>query len=78
MAALTQVVAPLAIAYFDERAAGIYGHVRARLERLGQTIGPLDTLIAAHSLSLGTILVTNNEREFRRVKGLRVKNWLTS
>jgi len=39
------------------------------------TIGPLDMLIAAHALSLGTTLVTNNEKEFRRVAGLRCENW---
>ncbi|MCE9554422.1 MAG: type II toxin-antitoxin system VapC family toxin [Planctomycetes bacterium] len=78
LVALTKVVAPLVVAYFDARAAEEYGRVRSDLERRGQTIGPLDTLIAAHALSLGSILVTNNEREFRRVKGLRVKNWLVS
>ena len=47
----------------------------ADLERRGQPIGPLDLQIAAHALSLDTILVTNNEREFRKVTGLRVENW---
>ena len=46
------------------------------LEREGKPIGPLDTLIAAHAKSLGLILVTNNEREFRRVKDLNFENWL--
>jgi tRNA(fMet)-specific endonuclease VapC len=52
--------------------------LRAELERQGKPIGPLDTLIAAHALSLGVTLVTNNEREFRRVAGLRVANWLAA
>jgi tRNA(fMet)-specific endonuclease VapC len=47
------------------------------LERRGSPIGPLDTLIAAHALSLHWPLVTNNTREFRRVAGLKVMDWLT-
>lgn len=74
---LTEFVAPLLIAPFDDRAAAYYGKLRAELEGQGQPIGPLDTLIAAHALSLGWTLVTNNEREFRRVPGLLVENWLT-
>lgn len=49
---------------------------RTALERKGQPIGPMDLLIAAHALSLGVRLVTENEDEFRRVPGLRVENWL--
>jgi tRNA(fMet)-specific endonuclease VapC len=67
--------APLAILPFDDRSAATYGRIRTDLERGGTPIGPLDTLIAAHALSLGLILVTNNEREFQRVEGLRVENW---
>jgi tRNA(fMet)-specific endonuclease VapC len=52
-----------------------YGHVRADLARRGKPIGPLDTFIAAHALSLGLILVTNNTRELRRVPGLVVEDW---
>lgn len=66
---------PLEILPFDDRAAEAYGHLRATLEATGQPIGPMDTLIAAHALSQGRILVTNNEREFARVEGLRVVNW---
>ena len=73
---LAQFCAPLAIVSFDSEAAEIYGTVRAKLERAGTPIGPLDTLIAAHALALGLIVVTNNEREFRRVAGLPVENWL--
>ena len=53
----------------------MYGRIRAHLERQGTPIGALDTLIAAQALSAGCALVTNNEREFRRVPGLRVENW---
>jgi len=73
---LTQFCAPLEILPFDDRAAATYGKVRFDLEKTGRPVGPLDTLIAAHALSLGATLVTNNEREFRRVKGLHVENWV--
>jgi tRNA(fMet)-specific endonuclease VapC len=53
-----------------------YAILRTDLERKGQLIGPNDMLIAAHALALGAILVTDNVREFKRVKGLRVENWL--
>lgn len=74
-AALEGFMLPLEVAQYDLRAALIYGEIRADLERRGTTIGPLDMLIAAHALSLGAILVTNNEREFRRVAGLSCENW---
>ena len=75
---LIEFCAPLAILPFDDRAAWRYGRVRTHLEQAGTPIGTLDTLIAAHALSLDAILVTNNEREFRRVNGLRVENWTRS
>jgi tRNA(fMet)-specific endonuclease VapC len=56
-------------------AAEAYGNIRIQLEKSGQPIGPLDTLIAAHALSRNLILVTNNEIEFQRVKNLKVVNW---
>jgi tRNA(fMet)-specific endonuclease VapC len=49
--------------------------LRADLEKRGQSIGPLDMLIAAQALSLDATLVTHNTREFARVKGLRVEDW---
>jgi tRNA(fMet)-specific endonuclease VapC len=61
---------------FPGRAAQDYGEIRASLERSGRKIGPNDLLIAAHARRLGAVLVTNNEREFRRVPGLTVQNWL--
>ena len=60
---------------FDKRAAVFYGDVRAALEKRGEIIGSNDLLIAAHALSLDIILVTNNEKEFQRVDGLRIENW---
>lgn len=74
---LAKFLAPLAVLPFDDAAAETYGEVRAALEREGTPIGPLDTLIASHAVSLKTTLLTSNEREFRRVSGLRVGNWLT-
>ena len=74
-AALEGFMLPLEVAQYDLGAALAYGNVRADLERRGMTIGPLDMLIAAHALRLGATLVTNNEKEFRRVPGLRCENW---
>ncbi len=62
----------------DDISAECYGHVRATLESAGTPIGPLDTLIAGHALSISATVVTNNVREFSRVRGLRVQNWLES
>jgi len=61
---------------FDRQAALFYGSVRSSLEKRGEVIGGNDLLIAAHALSLNWTLVTNNEKEFRRVEGLRVENWV--
>jgi tRNA(fMet)-specific endonuclease VapC len=74
--ALEKFLAPLDIHPFDAAAMRRYGPLRADLERLGQPIGALDTLIAAHALALGATLVTNNVREFERVPELAVENWL--
>lgn len=63
------------ISPFDESAAQVAGDVRADLERQGKPIGPMDTLIAAHALSLGATLVSHNTAEFSRVKGLKLENW---
>ena len=52
-----------------------YGDLRSDLERLGEPIGSLDTLIAAHALSVNAVLVTNNTREFSKVRGLQLENW---
>ena len=58
-----------------DTAAEAYGRIRAELERAGQMIGNNDLWIAAHARAAGLTLVTNNEREFRRVRGLKVENW---
>ena len=74
---LQHVLNALNVAPFDAKAAETYGSVRASLEAEGKPIGPLDTLIAAHALSLDLTLVTNNVREFSKVRRLRVENWAT-
>lgn len=74
--ALEMFLAPLEILPFDESAVWTYGDIRADLERRGQSIGSLDTMIAAHALSLNATLVTNNTREFQRVNGLQLENWV--
>ena len=73
--ALEMFLAPLEVLPFDERAVWVYGDLRAELERDGRTIGALDTMIAAHALSLDATLVTNNVREFSRVPRLNLENW---
>ena len=74
--ALEEFLLPLEIFDFDEKAAAAYGSVRAFLESSGKPIGPLDTQIGAHALSLGAALVTNNTREFARIPNLKVINWM--
>ena len=70
--ALIEEIAPLD---FDLQAAATYGRVRAQREAGGTPIGPNDMLIAAHALSRGLTVVTDNTAEFKRVKGLKVENW---
>lgn len=67
-----QIVPPLPV---PEKAAEVYGFIRADLETRGEPISANDLWIAAHALASGLTLVTNNEREFRRVRGLKVQNW---
>ncbi len=74
--ALTQFLLPLKVIDFDRAAAIIYGKIRARLEQQGRLIGSLDTLIAAHPLSLQVTLITNNVNEFSRVPNLQLDNWV--
>jgi len=74
--ALEMFLAPLIILPFEEAAIWAYGELRAELERQGTPIGSLDTMIAAHALSEKAPLVTNNTREFARVPGLRLENWV--
>lgn len=74
--ALEQFLLPLIVSPFDDRAGEAYGEIRAALEKQGQPIGAMDLLIAAHAVSLGVCLVTNNEREFARVPDLIIENWV--
>jgi len=67
----------LSVLPLPEASAGNYGKIRAELESKGEIIGNNDLWIASHALSSGLILVTNNEREFSRVRGLRTQNWAT-
>ena len=74
--ALRQMLSGIPILDFDGPAAAHFGDIYATLERQGQRIGERDMLIAAHARSLEYTLVTNNTREFERVPGLRVADWL--
>ena len=74
--ALEMFLAPLIILPFDEAVIWAYGELRAELERRGTPIGSLDTMIAAHAIGQQAPLVTNNTREFCRVSGLRLENWV--
>jgi tRNA(fMet)-specific endonuclease VapC len=74
---IAQFVARLDVLPFNASAAGHYGQLRAELQSAGRPAGPLDMLICAHARSEGMILVTNNLREFSRMPGLRVENWVT-
>jgi len=73
--ALDEFILPLEIADFDERAAESYGKVRTLLEKEGKPIGSMDMLIGAHALSLKVTLITNNTREFKQIKHLKVADW---
>lgn len=68
-------LSPIARVDFTSEDAVVYAAVRSKLERAGTPIGPLDTLIAAQAVARRMVLVSNNEREFRRVAGLTVENW---
>ena len=73
--ALALLLANIEIMNFDSLAAESYGKVRADLEKRGTPIGPLDMMIAGHAKSLGYTIVTNNIKEFKRVKDLKHENW---
>src|ERR1700720_2059809 len=75
IAQLNELRRALPVAALPETAAEIYGAIRADLETRGQQIGNNDVWIAAHALAANLTLVTNNEREFARVKGLKIQNW---
>jgi tRNA(fMet)-specific endonuclease VapC len=72
---LENFLRPLRVEPFTSEDAAVYARVRARLEKQGTPIGPLDTLIAAHALSRDHWVVTANTDEFSRVEKLRLENW---
>jgi tRNA(fMet)-specific endonuclease VapC len=74
--ALDEFITPLEVVSFDEEAAHVYGDIRAALEKAGTPIGAMDILIAAHAISLGITLVTNNTREFVRIPTLNSIDWI--
>src|SRR5205085_4276975 len=76
-AALQEFLLAFSIAPFAREAAEEYGRIRNHLKQAGTPIGPVDTFIAAHALSLGVPLVTNKIREFSRIPGLTVENWVS-
>jgi tRNA(fMet)-specific endonuclease VapC len=75
-AQLEAVLGALDVIAWEPPADAAYGDLRAALEKSGRLIGPNDLLIAAQSLALGMVLVTDNVGEFERVDGLKVENWL--
>jgi tRNA(fMet)-specific endonuclease VapC len=74
--ALAEFLVSLEIVPFHDDAAIKYGEIRALLEKQGNIIGAFDMLIAAQALALDVILVTNNTREFKRIQGLKIENWV--
>jgi len=74
--ALQRFIAPFQLYEYGEKACDNYGRIRSSLERKGQIIGGMDLMIAAHALSEDAIVVTNNIKEFCRVEGLNVENWV--
>lgn len=75
-AVVEDFVSRLTVLPYDDKAAWQYGHIRAALEKVGQPIGINDLHIAAHARSNGLTLITNNLREFERVPGLLLENWV--
>lgn len=76
LSAIEGMAARLEVLPFDSAAASHSGQIRAELKRKGRPIGPYDILIAGHARSIGLVLVTNNTREFARVDGLRLEDWV--
>ena len=75
LASLEGFVARMDVLPLGDSAAGHAGQIHAELAQLGMPIGPYGQLIAGHARSMGLVLVTNNEKEFSRVSGLRIENW---
>ncbi|RJQ58705.1 MAG: type II toxin-antitoxin system VapC family toxin [Desulfobacteraceae bacterium] len=64
------------VLHWPKEAARLYGEIRTELKRNGTPIGAMDLLIAVHGMFLNTILVTDNEKEFAQVPGLKIENWV--
>jgi tRNA(fMet)-specific endonuclease VapC len=75
LAQLQELVQDIPVEELDSRASEAYGEIRATLEKEGRLIGNNDLWIGAHALALNLTLATNNEREFKRIPGLSLKNW---
>jgi tRNA(fMet)-specific endonuclease VapC len=78
LAVVEGFAARLDVLAYDRQAAMHSGQLRAELQKIGKPIGPYDQMIAGHARSQGMILVTNNIREFERVPGLRVEDWVSA
>lgn len=74
--ALNKFLTPLEVLPYDDQTIWHYAKLRQNLQSTGKTIGSLDMLIAAHALALDMVLVTNNLKEFERVEGLKLENWV--
>lgn len=74
--ALTSFLQPFEIINFDEDSAKVYGSIRTKLESNGNPIGSMDLLIASIALANQLVLLTNNEKEFKRVPKLKIDNWV--
>ncbi len=75
LAKLERFLSPLRVLDFTSRDALVYAEIHSKLEHMGRPIGPLDTLIAAQAVANQLVLVTHNEREFRRVEAATIENW---
>ena len=78
LAVVEGFAARLQVLPYDEAGAAHTGQLRAELASQGKPIGPYDQMIAGHARSRGLVLVTNNLREFKRVPGLRVEDWVSA
>ena len=74
--AIEEFISHLDVLPYDAKASQHYGQIKATLEKKGEIIGENDIHIAAHSISQGLILVSNNLKEFRRVQNLALENWV--
>jgi tRNA(fMet)-specific endonuclease VapC len=77
LVAIEGFVARLEVLDYDTNAAAHTGQLRAELAKQGTSIGPYDQMIAGHARSLGLVLVSNNEKQFARVPGIRLENWVS-